>query len=330
MFAKDSRAENLLTHEGSKWRYSNNGSYEKLIPNWEQTNLGRSQATIENIVLEYAARTEAGSSAPAPILRPTSKGLEPLDGVQRLAAERLLGTTKFSYYHAEFDSDLIAKKIRIMANHLLAGHPEPAQWTRRQAIDILIIQPGRDGMSVAEVARMGGWPPRDVEEDLVFLNWAFAIRCIGGPQTLNKGVILNIDKAAHMDDLKIATEPIAGFCNDLKRGRFTNGDSGEYIDEFFDVNRKNRKALHTQFTRNLERFREDPDIQARLDGRQPKRLTPEVELLRSLKAARTASNKAIASGTSIPYMEEAFQIWNQVDKNLKTIEQKSKKVAVKV
>jgi hypothetical protein len=328
MFTKDNREENFLTQFGVPWKYTNRVTWDMLTPNWDAINWGRSRPKVEEAILEYAALMEIGSAAPAPILWAKKSGHDVLDGLQRLGAEQLMGATQFSAYLIQTDSSQLARAIRIFANlRLQGGHQDSAQWTLRQAIQLLIVE---GQMSVEEVANMGGWKKHAVEKEQMICAWGFAIRKIGGPEQLSKGIIMNIDKSAHMDDLTIAPEPIAEFCNDLKRGRFTNGDSGEYIDDFFDVNRKNRKTLHKQFTKNLLDFHSDPEIEIRLRGRQPKRLTAEVELIRALKAARTASNKAIASHGSIPYMEEAFQIWNQVDKNLKAIEQKSKKVAAKV
>ena len=64
MFAKDSRVENFLTHMGVGWKYVNDFKYDNLEPTWEQQNLGRSQAKMEEAILEYASRMEAGSPAP--------------------------------------------------------------------------------------------------------------------------------------------------------------------------------------------------------------------------------------------------------------------------
>jgi len=316
MFCKDSRQENFLTAFGVAWKYMNAIKYSDLSPNWEQANLGRSEATVSEIVLEYAARTEAGSSAPAPILRRTAKGYDVSDGVQRLSAEQLLGTTIFSAYVVDTDSDLTADKIRVMANHLLSGHPESNEWNRRRAIEVLIND---GGMSIDEVARLGGWKRKDVEQDKTYIDFGFAIRCIGGPQVMTKGVVMALADHAKLDDFRVAPKPIAEFCDDLKRGRFSNGESVPFVKAFFDVNRAARKTLHDQFTKRLETFRDDPEVQIRLSGRSPQRRKDDIRLRAAMKAAKTVTDDLVQVGATIVYLDEFYQLWNQVDANLKRL-----------
>ncbi len=120
-------------------------------------------------------------------------------------------------------------------------------------------------------------------------------------------------------------EPIVEFCKDLKRGRFSNGDSASHVEAFFaDVNRKVPKGLHKQFTRRLEKFREDSEVRTRLEGRKPSRPTAEIHLRSTLRTAETVSSRMVTSGEQIPYLEEYFQIWNRVERNLKAIQKASK------
>lgn len=325
MFTKDSRQENFLTQKGGQWKYSNNVTHDDLEPNWDYVNLGRSQVQVEQAIAEYCQRMDAGSAAPAPILNKTPRGLEVIDGVQRLVAAHRRNTTRFSAYIVETDSELLVRRLRVFANHLLQGHPEPTEWTRQQAIQVLIIE-GK--MSVAEVAEEGGWKVKDIEEDKTYLDWSFAIRCIGGPQKLTKGVVLNIADHARMDDLQVAPEPIAEFCNCLKRGRFSNDDSQPHIVEFFDVNRKNRRRIYAQFVQRLEEFNDDPEVQTRLTGRKRSGQSSEIKLRSQLKSSRTVTEELVSAGAQINFMAEFFQIWNQVEKNLKTIEKQSKTIKV--
>jgi len=198
----------MLTQFGVAWRYTNNVRYEQLTANWEQANFGRESATVEAVILEYAARTESGSSAPAPILRKTATGYDVLDGVQRLSSEKLLGTTDFSAYVVDTDSELVALKIRVFANHLLAGHPEPSEWNRKTAIQKLIIE---GGMSIDEVARLGGWNRKSIEEEKLCMDIGFAVRCAGGPVSMAKYVLLKMAKYMKLDDFVVAPKNI--FCH---------------------------------------------------------------------------------------------------------------------
>lgn len=321
MFCKDSRQENFLTQFGVKWKYTNATTFEQLAPTWEQANMGRAQAKVDAVILEYAARTEAGSSAPAPILRKSSRGYEVLDGVQRLCAEKFLGTTMFTAYVVETDSDLMATQVRVFANHLLAGHPESADWNRKRIVQLLVIE---GGMSIDEVARIGGWKAKDVEEEKLAMDFGFAIRCIGGPEQLPKGVLLTIAANAKMDDFKIASVPIAEFCSDLKRARFSNGESEGYIREFFGINRSNRKTIFEQLQRRLEKFRDESEVRARLAGRGPQRRQPDIKLRSAMKVVLTITEEFLRVGENIVYLDEFHLLWNQVDTNLKHLGRKVK------
>lgn len=325
MFAQDTREELFLKQMGAKFSYSNKLRKEDLAPKWDVINLGRSQATAEKVIDEYHRRMQAGSPAPAPILRHTSKGLDVLDGVQRLCAEFRMGSTHFSGYVVKTDSDLLAHMIRVMANSLLQGHPEPADWNRMQAVQLLIID---GGMSAEEVARMGGWLKSDIQKDADYLRVDFQIRCIGGPQAprgLSKGIVLNIKDHAQENDFKMAGKPIAAFCHDLKNGRFTNGDSEPYIATFFDeVNRKNPKRIHEQFVRQLEAFHKDPEVHIRLEGRRSSPLNAETKLLRQLKSVRTVTKELLHARVQLVYMDEFFQIWKQIQDDLRLLEKQGR------
>jgi len=50
---------------------------------------------------------------------------------------------------------------------------------------------------------------------------------------LAKGVVLALSGNAKLKDLDIAPQPIAEFRKDLKRAKFTNGDSVPFIKSFF-------------------------------------------------------------------------------------------------
>ena len=327
MFAKDSRVENFLTHIGVTWRWVDDLSYKALEPNWDYNNRGRSQAKKEDAILEYASRMESGSSAPGVIVRGVADTIQlaVLDGVQRLCAGELRNYTRFGGYVVVTDSDLTASKIRVLANHLLAGHPEPTDWTRQKAVEVLIIE---GGMSVEELMYLGGWTRDAIEKDKTYLDWSAPLVHIGGPDNLAKGLILNIAKHAKMDDLRVAPKPIAQFCRDLKKAKLTNGESEPFIKDFFTVNRKDRKGIFDQFEEKLADFHDNEEVSTRLEGRVNGRQKPDIKLRRSMRAVATVIDELLASDEMIPYMDEYYQLWNQIDGKLKQLATRRKAAKV--
>lgn len=331
MFCKSNDEENFLTRFGVTWRYSNKETFGTLVPGWDVVNFGRPKARVEDAMLEYAERSKAtGSSGPAPVLRITGRqsqdgspnGREVLDGVQRLGGQHLLNVTTFSAYLVETDSDLKARQIRVSANAILHGHQESPEWTRRQVVQQLIIE-GK--MSVEEVARMFGWNPKAVEEERVFLNTGFRIRCIGGPEGLTKGVILQLAEHFQSEDFDKAAKPISAFCQDLKTGKFTNGDVAVHIEKFCTVKRGGKLPLHQQFATRLEEFRADESVQVRLtDKRAPNHRRFDTNLLSFLKSAKTAADKLVAERFPMPYPEECFTLLNQIESRVRELQKFAK------
>lgn len=324
MFCKDSRTENMLTHRGVPWKYRTGIKFGDLLRTWNVHNYGRSRARVEEAICEYGARMEAGSSAPAGVGRKTERGIELLDGVQRLSAAELNGETLFPLYLVECD-DTTAKVIRTLANSLLQGsHQEPTDWYRRQAIQLLVID---CGMSLEEVARSGGWNLGIVKSDHEAMLWGFAMRRIGVPESFTdltkkgaKGRVLAFAEHARMKDLEIAPKPIVEFCVDLKRAGFSNGDAQPYIKAFFgDLNRRDAKRLHQAFAKNLERFRKDPEVVTRIEGRKRSSLDPGIKLRKQLKSTLTVTEELLSSNTSLLYVDEFLHIWHQVEKNIKAL-----------
>jgi len=324
MSVKDSRTENFLTQMGANWKYTNNVTFNMLMEGWDDFNLARPgvKAKIEDAILEYAALMEAGSAAPAPILWKTPKGMEVLDGVQRLSAEQMAGATKFSAYVIDTDSASFARTIRIFANlRLQGGHQEDAQWTMAQAITILVNE---HNMSAQEIAKLGGWKLSEVEKKKEYLDWSFTIRQIGGPDKLTQGIVKEIATHAKLHDLHAASKPIAEFCRDLVRGKFSNGDSAPHIQTFFEGVRP-RKNLHDEYERRLESFRKDPEVERRLQGRPSTHLSGETRIRRSLKTAHTEIKRVLNQHLPVPYVEEFYHMLGQLHTMLEEIAKNSKK-----
>jgi len=321
MFCKDSRTEQFLTQLGVEWKYVDKIKYEQLAPNWESQNLGRPKARIEEAMIEYGTLMESGSPAPAPILQDAENFFPVLDGVQRLGGGQLIGCTSFPAYIVSASED-IARLIRILSNHRLqGGYSETAQWSLQQAVAHLVVAMG---MSCQEVARLGGWKSAAVEKEEQYQRLSFKIRCIGGPEELNKGIVEQIGKVVDFDAIEAAKEPVAQFCQDLKRGRFGNGEAKPYIDQFFDATAKIPKGkLHKELTRRLDVFHADREVKTRLDGRPSQRRDPETKLRGAMRTLLTVTEEVLKTKTEIPYVDEFFQLLNQIRANLQKLGKKS-------
>jgi hypothetical protein len=302
-----------------------------LVPNW-QTNPARPKALNDDAIEHYASLMENGSPPPGPILRKVmtdgSAQYDVADGVQRITAlVDYLKVNEFYAYVYETDSEDLAATIRMLANVVLQGHPEPVQWTKRQAIERLVIE---RGMSMEELAHHSGWKVPDLRKLHTVLTWGFAIRVAGGPtggpkEGLGDGIVLAIAENAKMEDLTLAPKPIGAFCHDLKKGKFTNGSGMNsaipYIKQFFSGidRKKSAKPRHKQFERKHQEFRRNKEVETRLEGRRASRRSAEGQLRHAIKTCVTVTGELANSGASVPYMEEFFQLWNQVEKNLKAL-----------
>lgn len=317
---KDPRSEDVLRRDfKANFRYIKAFEIEQLRRGWDVANHGRPVAQNEAAIQRYLRKLAQGSVGPPEIVRQTPDGYDPLDGVQRFTSLIRKEIAVCSVYLVDPCPDALALKIRIFANLLFAGHPEPEKWTKKQAVEILIVE---QGMSVDEVAEIGGWSRSDILKAHQIATWGFALRCAGGPDDLTDGVLYELSRHGQLEDLSDsgASEPIVEFCKDLKRGKFTNGQAAPFIEEFFGgVNRAKRKRLYDQFNKRLDCFREDPEVQARLQGRKSTELKPEINLRGKMKSVLTAARKIAAEGIKIRYMEEYFHLWNQVERELKTI-----------
>ena len=316
MFTTDSRTENFLTAIGVKFEYVNGlllpGDF---APGWNTENIGRPIAIREDAVIEYAALMEAGSSAPAPILQNTESGYRVLDGVQRLSAAELQQETRVSAYVVSTDSEDILASVRVLANARLQGRAEPAEWTRRRAVEVLVVQ---RGLSHAEVAKMGGWKATDIKRIAEAIQLQSRISNVGGPELPD---IMLTELRPHLDrrsTLEQATEPVVGFLNTLKQSRIAVADAAPYIGSFFAALPKNANP-YTTLVERLEEVHSDPEIKSRLTGRQCTELPKDVVLLRTLKTAETVLETIITHGERVANVDEFFRIVDRITKQLKSI-----------
>ncbi len=316
MFTTDSRTENFLTSLGVKFEYVNGVRLpEEFAAGWNTENIGRPVAVRDDAVLEYATLMAAQSAAPAPILHRTDLGYRVLDGVQRLSAAELNETTRASAYVVKTDSEDLLATIRVLANARLQGRAEPAEWTKRRAVEVLVTQ---RGMSHAEVAQMGGWKPFDIKRIAEAIELQSRITNSGGPE-LPDTLLAEIRPHVHGNAmLEQATDPVVGFLNTLKKSKISAADATPYITTFFATLPKAANPFR-ELSERLETIHDEPEMKSRLTGRQCTELPKDVVLLKALKSAETVAGEILTHGERVPNVDEFFRIIDRLTKQLKAI-----------
>ena len=320
MFTKDSRTENFLTSMGVDFKYTNNIAFAQLSKDWKEKNLSRPVSVREDAVLEYAALMDSGSPAPAPILTSTEHGHDVLDGVQRLVAGEMNSYTKMSAYVVTCDNPDLVMAIRVLANARLQGRPEPPDWTKRRAVEVLIVQ---RGLSAVEVAKMGGWRAADLEKTARILGWQQTIREIGGPDNLSDAMTDVIASKTTQEDIVKEPKVIAEFLTVLKASQLSAADSEPYVTDFFRPIPKINRAHHI-YKERLELFKEDPEIITRITGRRITAMSHDVNLRRLLRAANTVLDEIAAANEPVPYADEFFQLLGQLRDKLHKVSKNKK------
>jgi hypothetical protein len=314
MFTSDSRTESFLKFLGVKYSYTNNLTISMLHGGWDVVNAGRPQARRENAINEYATLMEAGSPAPAVIIRKLPDGkVAVLDGVQRLAAAIKVGYTRFSAYVVETDSEDMLESIRSLSNVRLQGHTEKPEWQVRNAVQRLVID---RGMSAKEVARLGGWKPANIERLETVLRCGFQIRCIGGPQQLSDGIVMRISEVVSEGDMRAAAKPVSAFLHAIDKGRFSTEDALPYIDRFFEHITKRSEAVAT-YGERLQEFLDEPEVDTRLHGRSSPGLAPDVNLRRAMKTCLSILDRISEEGGKLRYVDEFFRLTKQIESRLR-------------
>jgi len=311
MFTKDSRTETFLTQMGVEFKYSNNVKFADLRVGWETTNLSRPVPIRDDAVLEYSNLMISGSPAPAAILHITENKLVVLDGVQRLAAAMLVEMSTFSAYLVNCDSDNLVASINVLSNARLQGRPEPAEWTRKRAVEVLVVE---RGLSIEEVSRMGGWKPAQVKATAIALEWDKLIVDIGGP-TLPDSMLQLISNATTLDTVRDCPKPIAAFCNMIKRARLSTDDAAPYVDEFFDRVAKPSKRFEVYSSR-LATIKSTPEIEIRIKGRKGGHIPKDMQLRRTLRTAITTLDEMLTDCDSVFYVDEFFKLTRDIEKRL--------------
>jgi len=322
MFTEDSRTENFLTQLGVKWAYRNGIRFPlDFAANWNTENIGRPVAVRDDAVKEYAAQMVAGSAAPAPILVETPAGFMVLDGVQRLSAEELQKTTRISAYVVTTTSAQMLSVIRVIANPKLQGRAEPAEWSRRRAVEVLIVQ---DGMSPAEVAKLGGWSATELKRIAEAIELQVRIHSVGGP-TLADTMLVELRPYIEGNSvLEQAAVPVVGFMQMLKKSKLAADDARTFIELFFEQLPKSANP-YKEYTKRLDALHDDPEIRARITGRQSTELTRDIVLLRAMKSADNILDRIMTHGDTLTNIDEYNRISNSIAKKLKAISINKKK-----
>lgn len=326
MFCQDSRTEMFLTSLGVKFEYRNGIMLPtEFAPGWDRENIGRPVAIREDAVWEYATLMEGGSAAPAPILRHTPSGFRVLDGVQRLSATAMLNTTRVSAYVVQTDSEDSLASIRVLANARMQGRAEPAEWTRRRAVEVLVV--GRK-MTAQEVARLGGWKTADVAKIAEAIELQARINNIGGPQ-LSDAMLSELSHRVGDKTIEQAPDVVAEFLHTLKDSRIAADDAAQYLDQFF-APLPAKVSPHTSLSQRLREMRDDPEIRTRLTGRRGVELAKDVVLLRTLKAASTVLSELKAMGQKVANVDEFFLLVRKIEQQLQDMSPHKKAQAVRV
>jgi hypothetical protein len=298
---------------GVAYEYTNNATFAALKRGWESQNLARPVPQRQDAILEYALLMEQGSSAPAVILHRTQHGLDVLDGIQRLSAAQVSGATLLSAYVVRCDSENLVTAIRLLANARLQGHQERPEWTKRQAVEHLVIQ---RGISCAEVAKMGGWREADIRRLSEVMDYGFKLRCIGAPE-LPDVLIDSIRQKIGIEHIHKAPKPVVDFLNASQRAKFATNDLEPHLAEFFAPYAGHN--WNEEFGNRLGNFMEAEEVHVRLHGRQGQPIAHDVNLRRAMRSVVTVLDGITESGGSLVYIDEFQQLVNTISRKLKAV-----------
>lgn len=321
-YTKDTRNETFLTQMDVEFQFITRIAFSELVPKWREINLARPIPVREEVVLAYATLMEDGSAAPAPILYKTPLGYIILDGVQRIAAGELAGAETIAAYVVISASDDRLAAINLLANSRLQGSAEPPEWTRRRAVEVLVVM---RNISVEEVARMGGWGVGDINTIKKSLEWNTTVQGLGGPD-LPDTMIAVLSKYTSRSELGVAGQPAVEFLRTLKSAKFAAVDAEPYVEDFFRPVSKSSRRFSVLSERLVE-FKKEPEVQIRLQGRKGLGLSRDVLLRRAMKTVITVIGEVKQSGDTLLYMDEYFKMSGQIERGLHVLSPSHQKPA---
>lgn len=322
MFTKDTRTETFLTQMGAEYYYLKRALFTELCPKWRETNLSRPVPIRDDAVIQYASLMGNNSPAPAPILHKGEAGYAILDGVQRVAAAELGAYSEISGYVVTSDSPDLLLAISMLANVRLQGHAEPPEWTKRRAVEVLVIE---RKMSIDEVARMGAWRKSEIQVLAEVLGWQATVREIGGPELADTMVSI-VGQQLSKSELRASGAPAAQFLEILKTAKFSANDATPHIEEFFRPVSKSGKRFQV-LSERLEAFKADPEVQVRIHGRKGSALPADVNLRRAMQSVITVLDNIQKSGDKLLYVDEFFGLADDIHRGLHVLAPSRKKSA---
>lgn len=265
-FTTDSRTQQWLNSLAVQCEYRESVHVSELVDSWNRDNMGRPRGAhlVEKAIVSYTERMQAGSQAPAVIVRNTPTGkVEILDGVQRISSSIRTGSQSFAAYVVTC-SELTARKIRIAANvQGTSAAPVPEDWALAELVKAFVLEGDDTIEDVAAVAGRSVAAVRTAHDRLVTTQRI--TRVCEGAVNLKTGIIDAISKYSVEDDFEgRAGKTTAKMIRLLKEVNFSNGDTSEYIKEFFSPAIKASKNRATQLNTQLNKMLSQPIIQAAL------------------------------------------------------------------
>lgn len=311
--ATDSRAERFLGSIGARFKWVNDLSFSDLEKNWDAKNLGRSAPRDECAIKHYGQLLHQGSPAPGMILGDdeSGHGLSVLDGVQRLVSIELSGCSVFSAYVVYSTSNLTFKKIRVVANsRLQGGHQETAEWSITQAVRELILL---EGLSVADVAELGGWPPSKLRRKVEDQKCIMMVECCGGP-TITEALASRIRASSNGVQLEDIPDITRELTTILTNKCTSAEESQSYLEEFF-ARPGNKMPGRNEWLRRLDNLRHGLQ--------RPKTTLPaETKFNASLIRCVNSVKALVASGDIITGCEDYYRKLNIIRDQLKEMEKR--------
>jgi len=315
MFTTDERTANYLRRVGVEFKYRDD-LYIDLEPSWKTRNDGREVPIEDEAIKDYFEQFVDGSLAPAVITVRTPHGIEVLDGVQRLVAAEQAEATRFSSYAVSPETSTAKLHvIRFGSNHSIHGSHVPDRTYILEA-GVRQLYFG-DHLSVAEVAKALSRNAAAIADEIAFQTAQQNILSTGYDgqyvERKKKWFPVLLSKLAEPRDWDMAPKPIAGMCKTIEQCKFTNGRCQEYVEAFFDIDRKSKKSRHDQLDRNLKLLRSEPEIAQRLAGKKHRKHLD--GLLSSLKATVTIAKSSLDNGEMV--VDAAFA--TEMAENLKVL-----------
>ena len=118
--------------------------------------------------------------------------------------------------------------------------------------------------------------------------------------------------------LEQAKEPVVAFLHTIKKAKLSCQASEPFIEDFFTPGRRGVNKFE-QYQERLTELHADPEIHARLTGRQKMDCPKDVTLLKELKAANTTMDDILTTGHHVNNVDEFFRLLEKLRTKLQSI-----------